>query len=153
MDNLHTNITDDLDDHGILQMTSKTSQGDTNIGLQETSKKTTRKSQVCDYGISGQVQNNESEGKIDTQGSSCMKEKQKHSVNLRRERPCSSKEEQIYGNANFTDVKEDNYWCLETPYENHLQRDVISDINVKTNLDARHSSSASSDSADYVNLN
>lgn len=153
MDNLHTNITDDLDDHGILQMTSKTTQGDTNIGLQETSKKTTRKSQVCDYGISGQVQNNESEGKIDTQGSSCMKEKQKYSVNRRRERPCSSKEEQIYGNANFTDVKEDNYWWLETPYENHLQRDVISDTNVKTNLDARHSSSASSDSADYVNLN
>lgn len=77
MDNLHTDITDDLDDHGNLQMTSKTTQGDTNIGLQETSKKTTRNSQVCNYGISGQVQNNESEGKIDTQGSSCMKEKKK----------------------------------------------------------------------------
>lgn len=59
------------------------------------------------------------------------REEENHPTNRRKERPGSSKEEQIYSNTNFTDVEEDNYWCLETPYVNHLQKEVFSDINEK----------------------
>lgn len=113
------------------------------------------KKRCCDSGISGKVKNNETEGKIDTQGSSRMKEEKKHSVNRRRERPGTSKEEHIYSNvdANFTDVGKDNYWCLETPYVNYMQKEVFIDTNEKSNLDTRHSLTSSSDSAEYMNLN
>lgn len=146
---MQTNTTIELDDHGKLQMAT---QGNGTINLQKTSKKTQRNSEVCNSKINGIDKKNKTDGKSQTQGRSWGK-KENHPTNRRRERPGSSKEEHIYSNTNFTDVEKDNYWCLETPYVNHLQKEVFSDVNEKTNQDACHSSTSSLDSEDYVNMN
>lgn len=149
MNNMQTNTTIELDDHGKLQMAT---QGNGTINLQKTSKKTQRNSKVCNSKINGIDEKNKTDGKSQTQGRR-WGIKENHPTNRRKERPGSSKEEQIYSNTNFTDVEEDNYWCLETPYVNHLQKEVFSDINEKNNQDACHSSTSSLDSEDYVNMN
>lgn len=146
---MQTNTTIELDDHGKLQMAT---QGNGTINLQKTSKTTQRNSKVCNSKINGIDEKNKTDGKSQTQGRRWGKRKITPPIDARRDQ-ASSKEEQIYSNTNFTDVEEDNYWCLETPYVNHLQKEVFSDINEKNNQDACHSSTSSLDSEDYVNMN
>lgn len=81
---MHRNTTDELDDYGNLQMTSKTTQENSNIILQRICKKTERKSKESDSEISGIDKNNVTEDRIDTKGIRCLKERKRENKAFRQ---------------------------------------------------------------------